>query len=124
MPERPKTTARLVNVNILRIIPTAVTVSLLTAPATVFAQAGGRYGDGGMMGPGIYHFWGMGFFNLAFWILLLIGIVFFLRWLWQSTKKESPPANKNRALDILKERYARGEINREQFESMKKDIEG
>ena len=61
--------------NILRIIPTAVTISLLAVPAIVFAHAGGRYGDGGMMGPGIYYFWGMGFFNLAVWILLLIGIL-------------------------------------------------
>lgn len=76
-----------------------------------------------MMGPGFHHFWGMGFFSLAMWILLLVGIVFFFRWMWQSSKKDNPFANSNRALDILNERYARGEINREQFESMKKDIE-
>jgi putative membrane protein len=111
-------------VNISRIIHATAFVSPLTIPATVLAQVGGRYGDGGMMGPGFYHFWGMGFFNLAVWILLLIGIVFFLRWLWQSTKKDNPPATGKRALDILKERYARGEISREQFESMKRDIEG
>ena len=34
------------------------------------------------------------------------------------------PAAPSRALDILKERYARGEITREQYEEMKREIEG
>ncbi|MGZ5550237.1 MAG: SHOCT domain-containing protein [Nitrososphaeraceae archaeon] len=31
--------------------------------------------------------------------------------------------NKSGALDILKERYAKGEVTKEQYENMKKDLE-
>jgi len=57
------------------------------------------------------------------WILLLIVIVVLIWFLvrgsgtggFQSTPRETP-------LDILKKRYARGEITKEQFDEMKKDL--
>jgi putative membrane protein len=74
----------------------------------------------------MYHgyFWGGGFwFGWIFWIILIGAIV----WLIINQNKyrninqinphlESP-------LDILKKRYAKGEINKEQFEQMKKDLQ-
>jgi putative membrane protein len=68
--------------------------------------------------------WGMGFgggiFMVLFWILVIAGIVYIVKLLMGGSKdvKES-----GSALDILKKRYARGEINREEFEEMKKDLE-
>ena len=62
--------------------------------------------------------WGMPFFGLIFWIFIVVGIVFFVRWVAgnkQSDTQESP-------LDILKRRYARGEIDRETYERIKKDL--
>ena len=64
----------------------------------------------GMMGIG----W---LFMLSFWALIIIGIVALVRWLAGSAGGSS-----RRALDILNERYAKGEITREQFEQMKRDI--
>ncbi|MFQ5487681.1 MAG: SHOCT domain-containing protein [Gammaproteobacteria bacterium] len=71
------------------------------------------------------HGWGMGggmwLFALLFWILLISGVVLIVRWLIRVTGKapssESP-------LDILKQRYARGEIDQETFERMKRLLEG
>ena len=76
------------------------------------------YGDwGNMMG------WGFGIlgwlFMIIFWILIILGVVALIRYLGGSGKssdKEKTP------LEILKERYARGEIGKKEFEEMKKDL--
>lgn len=80
------------------------------------------------MGSGMMDGWGMGWvggiFMLAFWVLVIVGLIFLVRWLIQSTKGESGRtiSSSSRALDILKERYARGEIDRVEFEEKKKDL--
>ena len=74
-----------------------------------------------MMNWGNYG-WGMGFgwiFMLLFWALVIFGIVYIAQTIsrraGQSGTKETP-------LDILKKRYAKGEITKEEFERMKDDI--
>jgi len=65
---------------------------------------------------------GMGFgwlFMGVFWALVIIGTVFLIKTVIGTTKTEGKSET---ALDILKKRYARGEINREEFEEKKKDI--
>jgi len=85
----------------------------------------GRYGDWGygqMMGYG-----GFGFgwiITIIIWALIIWAIIAFIRAVsgksgldWRMQDKE------NSALKILKERYAKGEINKEEFEQKRKDIE-
>lgn len=98
---------------------------LLGFPVPAVAQRGPY---GGWHGPGMMDGWGMGWFgmvfNIVFWILILVGLVFLIRWLVQSGRDRSNRGygGGSRALDILKERYARGEIDKQQYESMKKDL--
>jgi putative membrane protein len=80
-------------------------------------------------GPGMMGGWGMGWFGMIFmiifWILLIIGMIFLIKWLIQSTRHDKAGVSGNgRAFEILKERYARGEIDKDEFESKKKDLLG
>jgi len=86
----------------------------------------GRYG-GWNMGSGMMGNWGMGWFGsifmVVFWILILAGLVFLIRWLIRSTGRDKTIGNGgNRALEVLKERYAKGEIDKDEFDSKKKDL--
>jgi putative membrane protein len=81
-----------------------------------------------MMGPGMMGWggYGMGWFwavlMLVFWIAVIVGIVFLIRWLASSTRSSQEIRTGESAHDILKKRYARGEITKDEFEKMKKDI--
>jgi len=67
-------------------------------------------------GYGGWMFGGMWIFTLLFWVLVIAGVVLLVKSLSKQNTLES-------ALEILKKRYARGEIDKETFERMKKDIE-
>lgn len=112
-------------------------VVLLVVALGFSALMGGMMGPGfmgsgpsgqGPMGPGMMpgHGWMWGFgmglgglVMLAFWGALIVGVVLLIRALggapgrrWHSTP-----------IDILKRRYAAGEITREQYDEMRKDLE-
>ena len=55
-----------------------------------------------------------------FWILIIIALIGFVTF---ATRRESGPSMKQKtAQEILEERYARGEIERDEFEQKKKDL--
>ena len=55
---------------------------------------------------------------LIFWVLLVLGVIALIRYLARSeqSREDKTP------LDVLKERYAHGEINKKEFEEKKKDL--
>jgi putative membrane protein len=72
-----------------------------------------------MMGGFDGHGWGMGWW----WIIGIVILVFIvLVVIKRLNKNRINKGNGKSALDILKERYAKGEIDKQQFEERKKDL--
>jgi len=92
-------------------------------PVIAFANGNdnGHMRDGGHM----MNFW---YGGTLMWILFLIVIVVVVYFILQSTKPRSHDSSfrktpRETSIDILKRRYARGEITKEEFEQMKKDLQ-
>ncbi len=65
--------------------------------------------------------WGMGFgwvFMIVFWALVILGVVYLV----QMATRGGKSIGQETPLDILKKRYAKGEITKEEFERMKDDL--
>ncbi len=90
---------------------------------------GGMMGFGfgpGMMGRfyggyGFAPWWGI--VMLLFWALVIGGGVILVSRLVRQGEPTSQGGHESSALEILRQRYARGEITKEQFDQMRRDIE-
>lgn len=69
---------------------------------------------------GMWGSWGLGMMliGLVFWGLVVVGIVVGIRWLVGQGRESRPDS----ALEVLRQRYARGEIDRDEFEAKKRDL--
>ena len=59
-----------------------------------------------------------------FWLLILIGIIAVIAGAVQGGSGVSASPSRETALDILRKRYARGEIGKEEFEEKRKGLSG
>ena len=66
----------------------------------------------GLIGLGVVHM-------VLFWALAILALVAIVKWL----SAGAAPFDQTRAIDILKARYAKGELTREQFAQLKRELE-
>ncbi|HLO14452.1 MAG TPA: SHOCT domain-containing protein [Anaerolineales bacterium] len=62
-------------------------------------------------------------FGLIFTLVIVGAVAYILGWRPQFNQS-GPAQSKQTPLELLKERYARGEISRDEFEQMRRDLGG
>ena len=105
----------------LRHFASAVPAALFVGAA--HADTSGNFGPGGYYGHPMMWGEGPGFLGagmmLIFWIIIIAFAVLAGRWLWERGDGQ----RKTPALNILKERLAKGEIDPEEYEARRKALE-
>ena len=74
--------------------------------------------DWGMMNWG----WGGMVFQLLFWLVLIGIIIWGVKYFSKYGRFQYSTVNGGSALEILKKRYAKGEIDRKEYEEKKEDL--
>ena len=103
-----------------------VVLGILIIISLIWGSFGGwRTSSWGMMGPGMMGSYGFGWLMplgvLVFWGLIIWGIVALVRYIISSSGNHATE-RAGLAMEILKTRYAHGEINKEEFEEKKGDL--
>jgi putative membrane protein len=97
-----------------------ILIFLILLQVLFVSCSGGPY-NGMMSGYG--HMMGYGYYGGFMWLLILVAIVIAIYFLLKSLRfKGFDHSTAETPLDILKKRYAKGEINKEEFEQKKKDL--
>lgn len=96
----------------------------LMGGAAPFAHADGYGPWHGMMdGWGWHGAWGFGMVGmLLWWVLIVFAIALLAKWIFGGRGRDREGGSSSRALEILKERYARGEIGKDEYEQKKRDL--
>jgi putative membrane protein len=108
----------------------AIGIAFLAVLVTIVASTlyfGFVLGRAVFFAPHVFPFFGFPFFGLGFIILGLLIVGFVLRLVFLPWRRNTYYSrrwfNYDPAMDSLRQRYARGEITREQFDQMASDLE-
>jgi putative membrane protein len=103
---------------------------IVLALLPLISMCSGPYGhmmdgyDGYGMGPGMMGGYGYGYGGMFMWILFLILLGVVIYFIIQNTRsKNLEGQSRETPIDILKKRYAKGEITKEDFDRMKNELQ-
>ncbi len=80
---------------------------------------GWNWGNGGYGAWASPYLWIGPLVMVLFWIAVIVCIVFAIRYFVRQGRR---PGGEDTALEILKKRYARGEIGKEEYEERRRDL--
>ncbi len=104
-----------------------VALALLILVPQIWGGISGWQGGGwGMMGPGMMGGFGWGWFMpifmILFWGLVIWAVVALVRGAARPGGSGSASSQAVSAIEVLKGRYARGEVSKEEYEEKKRDL--
>ena len=98
--------------------------TILLAPEIVLADS--EMMDGMMNRWSMMGFWpwmgGWMIMGVIFWVIVIIAVIYLIKWAAGETKTKSVEPSKKSAIEILEERYAKGEIDKKEFLEKKEDL--
>lgn len=106
-------------------ISVTAAAAAMAVPAPVWAQQrGDSYGPHMMWDGGWYGMLFGPMMMIVFLAVIVIGVVLLVRWLGGTGHGRAvEPSSGKTPLDILKERFARGEIDKEEYEERRRTLE-
>lgn len=78
-------------------------------------------GNYGMMSYGGWGWFGL-IFMIVWWAVIIAVAILIIKWAFHFRKMHHESMEEKSPIEIVKERYAKGEITKEEFERMKKDL--
>jgi putative membrane protein len=111
------------NIKTALIIGGIIVAILVVLPLVFGVVSGWQYGGWGMMGPGMMGGFGWMWLMPIFWILIL-GLIIWavVAAVRRPGESDGSARSADSALELLKKRYARGEIDKQEYEEKKKDL--
>ena len=74
-------------------------------------------------GYGMGNFFGGGMLMMGlFWIVIIVAVIYFIRNSNNSVDRNSPSIVKEDPIEIARERYAKGEISKEELQEIKEEL--